>query len=575
MIFDARPSPARVSAAAAAPLPRWALWALLAAYGLAGLFGRDPWFQDDAAGFGLMWTIARGTLADWLLPNVLGAAVAEEGPLPFWVGALFIKTLGPWLGDAFAARLTCLLWLLVGTASIWYATYRLARRDEAQPVAFVFGGEANARDYGRMQADIAVLLALGTIGIAPRLHEITAETAAVALLAAMLYGLARALDDERAGTLIAALALGALALTRGVVPALFALAAVVVVAAARGRWRMALAITGVAAALFALWPLAAYALAPQRAPAYFAAWIQWNAASLTMTGAPDLARIARNFPWYAWPLWPLAAWAVYSWRQSLRAPHVVVPGALAALMLARLFLTGTPSEEKMILAVPPLVLLAAFGITTLPRAARNAFDWFAIAVASFVAVAVWSYYVAVQTGVPPKMARSIVRLTPGFAHDFVPAALALALAVTAAWIALLVWRVRARPPVLWRGAVLNAAGLTMLWVVLNALFMGAFNYSRTYAPLAQQVGQQVSALGAGECVVAHRLLPAHRALFAWHGGLRFVAPDLEAACPVALHRDLRRSRLDDEPPPGDWSPVWEGAWPARPDEVFRLYRRGR
>jgi 4-amino-4-deoxy-L-arabinose transferase-like glycosyltransferase len=575
MTFAARPSPARVSAAAAARLPRWVLWTLLAAYGLAGLFGRDPWFQDDAAGFGLMWTMARGSAADWLLPNVLGAVVAEEGPLPFWVGAAFIRALGPWLGDAFAARLTSALWLLVGAASIWYATYRLARRDEAQPVAFVFGGEANARDYGRMLADIAVLLLLGTIGIVPRLHEMTAETAAIALLAASLYGLALAMDDARRGPFVAGVALGALALARGVTPVLFLLVAVFAIAAARKRWTMAVAIAATAAAVFALWPLAAYALAPERAAEYFAAWGDWNAQSVALPGAAELGRIARNFPWYAWPLWPLAAWAVYSWRHSLRAPHVAVPGAVAALMLARLFFSEAPSEEKLILVVPPLVLLAAFGATTLRRAAENALDWFAIAAASFAALGVWSYFFAVQTGVPPKMAHSIARLTPGYAHELAPAAFVLALAVTAAWLALVVWRVRARPPMLWRGPVLNAAGLTMLWVLVNALFMGAFNYSRTYAALAQQVAQQVQALGAGECVATHRLLPAHRALFAWHGGLRFVAPEDEAACPVALHRDSRRSRLDDEPPPGDWSPVWEGAWPARPDEVFRLYRRGR
>ncbi|HXF45372.1 MAG TPA: glycosyltransferase family 39 protein, partial [Burkholderiaceae bacterium] len=223
MTFDARPSPARVSAAAAARLPRWVLWTLLAAYGLAGLFGRDPWFQDDAAGFGVMWTMARGTAADWLLPNVLGAFVAEEGPLPFWVGAVFVYALGPVLGEAFAARLTTVLWLTVGAAALWYATYRLARREEAQPVTFVFGGEAKARDYGRMLADIALLLMLGTVGIVPRLHEITAETAAVAMVAAVLYGLASTMDGARRGPIIAGAALGAVALSRGLTPATFLL----------------------------------------------------------------------------------------------------------------------------------------------------------------------------------------------------------------------------------------------------------------------------------------------------------------------------------------------------------------
>jgi len=199
MSFDVHRSPARVSAAAAARLPRLLLWTLLLIYAIAGLPGHDPWFQDDASSFGVMWTMARGHTADWWLPNVFGAPLAEEGPLSFWVGAFFIRLFGSWLSDAVAARLTCLFWFAIGASSLWYATYRVAQRDEAQPVAFAFGGEANARDYGRMLADVAVLLFLGTIGIAVRLHQTTAETAAVALIAAILLGLAIALERPRFG----------------------------------------------------------------------------------------------------------------------------------------------------------------------------------------------------------------------------------------------------------------------------------------------------------------------------------------------------------------------------------------
>jgi 4-amino-4-deoxy-L-arabinose transferase-like glycosyltransferase len=578
-MLDAHRSPARVSAAAAAELPRWALWLLLAGYGLAGLFGRDPWFQDDAASFGVMWTMARGDAADWLLPNVLGASVAEEGPLAFWVGAVFIRLLGPWLGDALAARLTCTFWLLLATVALWYGAYRLARRDEAQPVAFVFGGEANARDYGRMLADIAVLLFLGTVGIVVRLHETTAETAAVALVCVVVYAMASALDGVRAGAWVTGIALGALALARGAVPALFVLAAVLAAAPSapdpRARRAILLVAPGVAATLLVAWPLAAVTLFPDQAVDYFRTWRAWNLESVGLPGAAELARIARNFPWYTWPLWPLALWAVYCWRHALRAPHMAIAGLLSVATLARLLFADAPSEAMLILTVPPLVLLAAFGATALRRAAENALDWFAIAAFSLLAIGGWAYFTAMQTGTPPKMAASIARLVPGFVVQAHPAPIAIALAATLGWLALVVWRVRARPPMLWRGPVLAASGLTMFWVVANALFLPAANYNRTYDQLARQVAAQVRALPASDCVFAHRLLPAHRALFALHGGLRFVAPEQQARCTVALHRDSRRSRLDDEPPPGAWAPVWEGSWPARQDEVFRLYRRVR
>ena len=163
MSFEHRPSPSRVTEAAAATFPRWLLFALLAVYIVPGLFGRAPWSPEDASAFGVAWSMAAGSSLDWWLPAVAGEPLPEEGPLPFWIGALFVRLLGPWLGDVTAARLVTVLWFAIGTWALWYATYRLARRDEAQPVALAFGGEATPRNYGRMLADVAVLLLDGHV----------------------------------------------------------------------------------------------------------------------------------------------------------------------------------------------------------------------------------------------------------------------------------------------------------------------------------------------------------------------------------------------------------------------------
>ena len=55
--------PVRLPAAATNALPRWGLLALGLLYILPGLIGRDPWKNDDAASFGIMWTMAHGTPA--------------------------------------------------------------------------------------------------------------------------------------------------------------------------------------------------------------------------------------------------------------------------------------------------------------------------------------------------------------------------------------------------------------------------------------------------------------------------------------------------------------------------------
>jgi len=576
MSFDNRPSPARVSAAAAAPFPRTALLALLVIYIASGFFGRDPWVQEDAAGFGVMWTMAHGTAADWFLPNVAGEFVTESGPLAYWVGAVFIKLFGAWLGDATAARLTTIPWFVMATSTLWYATYRLAHRDEAQPVAFAFGGEAKPRDYGRMLADIAVLLLAATLGLVVRLHETTDLAASVGLIGLALFGVVLALERIRAGALLAGLSIGLIALARGPHAAVFVAVGVSVAmlitlprSQRAGAVMIALAF---ALTVFALWPLAAL-LAPEAERREFSsAWRLWAVTEFVPPAWPDLPWLLRTLAWYVWPLWPFALWSIYAWRQGLPRAHIAVPGVMVLAVLAGA-LAAPQTEPPLLLLAMPLAVLAAFGAISVRRAAESAIDWFAIVTYSFFMIVGGVYFFAMVSGAPEQMAASVSRLTPGFVPDLDVIAIAVAAVAGANWIAVIAWRVLRQPEPLWRGPLLVAVGLTTLWFLLNLLFLPAINYNRSYAPLALSIRQQVALASEGQiCVLAHQLRPAHRAVLAYHGDIHFGT--VREECPLALHRDSRRTQLDDAPPPGDWRLIWEGRWAARPDETFRLYRRG-
>jgi 4-amino-4-deoxy-L-arabinose transferase-like glycosyltransferase len=576
MVFETRPSPARVSAAAAAPFPRAALLVLLVIYIASGLFGRDPWVQEDAAGFGVMWSMAHGTATDWWLPSVGGEFVAESGPLAYWVGAIFIKLFGAWLGDATAARMTTVLWFVIATSTIWYATYRLARRDDAQPVAFAFGGEATPRDYGRMLADIAVLLLAATLGLVVRLHETTDWAASVGLIGLVLFAVVLALERTRTGTLLVGISIGLMALARGPHAALFvatgAVAAMFVTLPSSARTRAIVIALVIALAVFSLWPLATLTAPEAARRDYFSAWRLWAVGSFGAPGWADVAWLLRTLAWYVWPLWPFGLWSLYAWRHGLGRAHIAVPGVMVSAITVGALLAPQTEPPLMLLAMP-LTVLAAFGATSVRRAAENAIDWFAIVTYSFFMIVGGTYFFAMVTGAPEKMAASVSRLTPGFIPELDPLAISLAAIASAIWIAVVAWRVLRAPEPLWRGPLLVAVGLTTLWFLLNAVFLPAINYNRSYAPLALAIKRQIDAVaGPQACVVAHQMPPAHRAVLAYHGGIRFA--EGHADCPLALHRDSRRTQLDDAPPPGDWRLIWEGRWAARPDETFRLYRRG-
>lgn len=575
MVFDERPSPARVSAAAAAKLPRAVLLSLIAAYIVSGLFGRDPWPEDDATGFGVMWTMAHG--GNWLLPAIASEPVAADGPLAYWAGAASIAIFGGAMGDIAASRLPAIAWFFLATGALWYATLRLARREEAQPVAFAFGGEATSRDYGRMLADVVVLLLLATVGPITALHETTVEPAVFALACLVLYGVVLSIDRPEAGSACAGVALGLMVLARGPQPAAWmlvaALALVTVTSAPGARPRAAAIVIVAAAAVVAAWIGAVLTVHGDAGSSYLTLWWIIGQHGFALAGAETVGWLARNVSWFTFPLWPLALWALYAWRHGLRRPHIAIALVLLAALAAGLLNTRSPSADDLLPVVVPLVILASFGAVALRRAVENVIDWFAITAYCLLLAAVFAYFFAMHAGVPPKMTTSILRLTAGYTPPLDWARVAVAVAATVLWLALVVWRVRQTSVAMWRGPALAAAGMVTLWTVFSSLFLGAVDHRRSFAGVAAAVASEIARDGrTGDCVLAHYLRPSHLALFAYHGGIRFAAAD-DTACAFALHRDVAGSLLDDGEPPGRWTLVWEGHRPGLPREAIRLYRR--
>ena len=189
-----------------------------------------------------------------------------------------------------------------------------------------------------------------------------------------------AIDDDWKGTVAAGVVLAAAALTRGWLSAglLGIAAAVFLLCHGRQRALRTLVMLAIAAGGYALWPISARLLVPD-AGEYMGALSQWNRDQLRGPSVESLVWLIRNAGWYTWPLWPFALWTLYSWRGFVRRPHVLLPLLLAVAGLLNLLLSSSPSDRELIGAVPALVVLAAFGVSSLRRAADNAIDWFSIA----------------------------------------------------------------------------------------------------------------------------------------------------------------------------------------------------
>jgi 4-amino-4-deoxy-L-arabinose transferase-like glycosyltransferase len=566
--------PVRLPAAATITLPRWGLIGLCLLYILPGIIRRDPWKTDDAAGFGVMWTMAHGTMADWLSPNIVGLPMPNDGPLAFWIGAILIKLFGWVTGDALAARLSILVFFAIGAASVWRAAFVLGGRSEAQPLKLAFGGQPAALDYGRTLADGALLVYMACLGLLLRSHETATPALHVALVAASFYAAACVFDRTRIkDALLLGATLGLLVLTRGWTVPLGLLMAMLLLAALRyQRVLQALMLYTIPVAL--LIPLAWVAAHSLLVPADPVLTGQWMSGKFLMEGGPTLANIriiGKTLLWHAWPAWPIALWAIYAWRTQA-CLHILLPAAGIAVLLLLNLAAPVSRDVDLLPLLPPLAILATFGLPTLKRGAINAIDWFSVMALSAMAAFIWLGWIAKQTGWPAQLAKNAFKLAPGFKPEFNLIALLIALASSVGWVLLLQWRLGRRPPVLWRAVVLSTGGLVLCWLLLMTLWLPWLNYGQSYADVAQQIKKRLP--DNYRCVSARGVGPAQRASFAYLGEVQF-SKTTDERCEYLLVQDtgVRKQRAQLSEVGSEFTLLWQGRRASDRNESFRLFKR--
>lgn len=548
------PNPALVTDRAARRMPRLALILFCAAYLLPGLFGRDPWKSADITAFGYMLEIAAGH-TPWLQPQ-LGGLAADGALLPYWLGAVFIKVLGPLMSSALAARLPFALLLAAVLALTWYATYHLARTSAAQPLPFAFGGEATPVDYARAIADGALLGLIATLGLLQLGHETTPEMVQLTGAALFLYALAacpfRAFKS-RASLL---LSMAIMAASGAPVMAL-AMAALGLLICLRSQYAEVRP--------FAWWIALSMALAAAIASSLNAwSWrVHWSGE------ASQVLAILRMLAWFTWPAWPLTLWTLWRWRRHGLRRHISVPVSCALVGLCASLVMGG-SDRALMLAVPSLAVLAAFALPTLGRGTSAAIDWFSVCFFTVSALTIWVIYVAMQTGYPQQPAANVAKLAPGLDHTFHGASLLFAIVGTVAWGWLVHWRAGPNHHPLWKSLVLPAGGVALCWLLLMSLWLPLLDYARSLRPLVQRVSQHVPV---GQCLAAPGGSKALVAALIYFGPYRVQAltDSATTTCDFLIQSEL----------PGDDVGITPKGWmfiatekrPTNRDDNFVIYQR--
>ena len=338
-------------------------------------------------------------------------------------------------------------------------------------------------------------------------HETTSEPLMTALLALTLYRAVRYMElPSLRNAALVGMALGLMALTRGWVVPSFVLIAL----AACSRFlslpsgpslRHLLLAAAVATAIALLWLLPA-GLAHPYGSSPLQGWMAWNLSQLSPT-MESLRTFFRVGVWFFWPAWPFALWAVWAWRRQSNLLHIVVPTTFVTVASVLVLLHPAPEQGQLLMLLPPLAIMAAFGLLTMKRGAINAIDWFSVMVLTFLAAVIWLMWYAQLTGWPAKLAHNVFKLIPGYQPEINLLGVLVALCATAGWFLLVHWRISRRPNVLWRAVVLSSGGLILIWILLMTLFLPHVNYSKSYASVAREAA---AALPPGtDCVQSNEI----------------------------------------------------------------------
>jgi 4-amino-4-deoxy-L-arabinose transferase-like glycosyltransferase len=216
-----------------------------------------------------------------------------------------------------------------------------------------------------------------------------------------------------------------------------------------------------------------------------------------------------------------------------------------------------------------VAVLAAFALPTLRRSTGSAIDWFSVFFFSLLAFAVWVVYIAIHSGVPARLAASVMKQAPGFTPHFAWTPLIVAIAATAAWLWLVRWRTTRHRAAIWRSLVLPAGGVVLAWTLAMTLWLQPLDYARSYRAHMQLLRQHIPS---DVCIAAPGLPHALTAALEFHGRWRVDARAQAAggSCPILV----KAGTIANPPVPSPgWQTVAIERRPTDKDEVTGVFRR--
>jgi 4-amino-4-deoxy-L-arabinose transferase-like glycosyltransferase len=516
---------------------------------LPGLVGHQPWKPDEAYVLGVVHQMLLS--GDIVVPGLAGEPFLRHPPFYYASAALAGKLFTPFLELHDAVRLVNIVFG-AATLTLVGSTVRLL--------------------HGAGRGWLGPLLLVGCVGILQPAHQLSPDNALLTAFALGTFGLALVPTRAWIGGLAVGTGIGLAFLSRGLLGAIgLTVTALLLPALCRpyrtpGSARALVAALLAAAPWLIVWPVLMY----MRDPRLLHEWIaihEFGRYRFDLPGAGHgtLAYYLKVLPWFAWPVFPFALWALWNGRHELRnRAALAVP---AVLLVTMLLLLSFSHDKREVFALPllvPLTVLAAGAIPELRRGALNAFFWFGIAFFLFFLPVIWFYWVAVEFGVPARLANHMARMEPGYVPSVSPWMMLFAAALTTGWFVALfnIRRSGERPFLAW------SIGATAFWGVLTSLMLGFIDNAKSYRAMEQSLAAALPA--ERRCVTSLGLGESHRGLLHYYMDLttQRIENGIRAdRCDYLLVEGSRTYGLMQPP----WRLVWEGHRAGDNRERFRLY----
>ncbi len=481
---------------ASSRLPRLAFIVLLTCFIIPGLIGRYFWSSEELTVFSGILDLTNANRAiDVLCPRVLGDPLTQGAPLLVWLGSITAAIFGWAVGLDAASRLSVAAIYALGCMALWFTTWDLARRHEAQPVSLPFMKNIPSRDYARLMADATLLLAISTFGLFLPMRELTSGVLAFCLTAGFMMSVVWSLSQTAKSVFLTGVACALAAIGVDFWFGLILLLAGLVLHAKLNVYRVPFThragflVAGFLTIL--IWPILAFIADAQSAKEWFGAWFEYEMALYARSGFEDW--LSKNVLWFAWPVWAYALWCLKVYFKIRARTHIRI--ALVTAVCIFIFGLAFATHPRIILIamVPPLAVLAGFGVSSSPAAGRF-LDRVSTVIASVVIIILWAVFIAWYAGWPEGVVALIDDFTANAGLHMHGMRLALAMIATLIWIFTILWRLGLAPVHFWKGPWLSAVGITCVAVIAVNLFTSAINANQSLYKAAQEMRRDFPAL---------------------------------------------------------------------------------